>query len=444
MPLPTTHSSSTSRSSRHSALACACLAASLMSCLGTNDSGGSGKTAAGKSAIINLIPVMEPTQNRALARRVGGGTAEGLESFQVAIEAVFMARDITITGSAWSNPQGFLGFYRAEDLMTEGHNVITGANALDAANDRFYVDFMTAAGRERIANTATYTEAELGEYNFVIVNWAQPFRVRGSVDLGDGRKVYTKAGSYDAARGATVTASDMLTGPAETSVAVKNNGGAWFRLLRPLVLTAADLDTTKLVHDTTRLDSAGHVVDTLVPAGRLNVMLVYNPEGFLTAWDTAYASAEGPSNAEITGPGGIGNIHVPYLDATVVPFRTGEEVWRETYLFTGLFTGADPERAGYGFRTRFELYTVGDNVVAASIRGLVGAAGEAPLESNNVFFVEYGAAGTLEIQSHDHSSLIGGFHRLAAPSSAGVADLTLGHIHISACAFTLVEKRKMN
>lgn len=429
-----------SRFSRAAALlACAGLAAGLISCLGTNDSGDSGKTAA-HSATINLIPVLEPTQDRGLARRVGGGAAEGLESFQVAIEAVFMARDITITGSAWSNPRGFLGFYRAEGLMAAGHNVITGANALDAANDRFYVDFMTAAGRERIANTATYTEGELGEYNFVIVNWAQPFRVRGSVDLGDGRKVYTKAGSYDEARGATVAASDMFTGPAETSVAVKNNGGAWFRLLRPLVLTSADFDTTKLVHDTTRLDSSGHVVDTLVPAGRLNVMLVYNPEGFLTAWDTAYASSEGPSNAEITGPGGIGNIHVPFLDATVVPFRTGEEVWRETYLFTG----SDPEQAAFGFRTRFELYTVGDNVVAASIRGLVGPEGEAPLESNNVFFVEYGTAGALEIQSHDHSSLIGGFRRLAAPGAAGVADLTLGNRHITACAFTLVEKRKMN
>ena len=418
------------------------LASALVSCLGMNDS--KSDEPAKKSASVRLIPVMEPTRDhlgdQALARRVGGGTAAGLESFQVAVGSIFMARELTISGSAWSNPVGFLGFYDAPELGGAGHDFITGANALDADKDRFYVDFMTAAGRERITNTATFTEAELGEYNFVLINWAQPFRVRGSVSLGDGRTVYTKPGVYDPATGASVSSADMMTGPAETAVAVKENGGTWFRLLKPLILTGADLTTTELVRDTSRRDSAGHVIDTLVPAGQLNVMLVYNPEGFLTAWDTAYADPRGMGRAEVIGPGGIGNIHVPYLDATVVPFRTGEEVWRETYLFTG----EHPAAAGYGIRTRFEVYTVGDNVVAASLRALVGPAGEAPLESGNVFFAENGTGGALEFQSHDHSPVVGGFHRLTALGAAGAANLTLGMHTLSGCAFTLVDKRKMN
>jgi hypothetical protein len=324
--------------------------------------------------------------------------------------------------------------------MTENHDFITPANALDPANDRFFVDFMTAAGRERISNTATFTEAELGEYNFVIVNWAQPFRVRAAVDLGGGHTVYTKPGAYDAATGSSVSTRDMLTGPAETAVAVKPNGGTWFRLLRPLTLTDADLNTTTLVRDTSRRDSAGNVVDTLVPAGQLNVMLVFNPEGFLTAWDEPYTDGSGPGSAEISGPGGMGNIHVPFLDASVIAYRTGEEVWRESYLFAGI----DPERPGYGVRTRLDIYTVGDNVVAASVRGLVGPAGEAPLESNTVFFAANGSGGALELQTHDRSPLVGGFHRLAAVGAAGAADLTLGHRHLNACAYTLREKRRMN
>jgi hypothetical protein len=425
-------------SSKPVLLACACLAAGIMSCLGT-DSGKSGEFK--KSASVRLIPVMEPTQNRALARRVGGGTSEGLESFQVAVEAIFMSRELTITGSGWSNPVGFLGFYEAPALIgSERHDVITAANAMDAENDRYFIDFMTAAGRARIATGATFTEAALGEYNFVIVNWALPFRVKASVDLGDGRTVRTKAGVYNASTGVTTASSDMMSGTAETAVVIKQNGGTWFHLLKPLKLTEADLNTTTLVHDTTRRDSAGHVIDTLVPAGQLNVMLVYNPDGFLSAWDSADTHGGGMDQAELAGPGGVGNIHVPYLDATVVPFRTGEEVWRETYVFTG----TDPERPEFGFRTRFELYTVGDNVVAASLRGLVGPAGEIPLEAGNIFFAENGTGGALEMLSHDRSPVLGGFHRLATVGAAGTADLILGMRHLNGCAFSLVEKHRMN
>jgi hypothetical protein len=421
-------------------LACALMAvtaAGLMSCLGMNDSD---KSSPRKSASVRLIPVMEPTQERALARRVGNGTEAGLESFQVAIEAIFLTRDITLTGSGWTNPQGYLGFYEARDLMTPDHSLLTPANALNPAYDHFFVDFMTAAGRERIANTATFTEAELGEYNFVVVNWAYPFRVRAAVDLGDGHSVYTKPGVYDSAIGGSVSAADMLTGPAETAVAVKPNGGTWFRLLRPLTLTSADLNTTTLVHDTTRRDSAGHVIDTLVPAGQLNVMLVFNPDGFLTGWDEPFVDGGGVNHAEIQGPGGVGNIHVPFLDASVIAFRTGEEVWRESYLFTG----EDPGVPGFRTRTRVEIYSVGDNVVSASVRGLVGPDGEPPMESTTVFFAEAGAGGTLELQSHDHTPIVGGLHRLSTVGAAGTADLTLGHLHLSGCAFTMTEKRRMN
>jgi hypothetical protein len=416
-------------------LACALLAAGLTSCLGVNDSKPSESTRA--QATVRLVPVMEPTADKALGRRAASGMAADLESFQVAVLSVFLAQNISINGSGWNSPTGTLSLYDIPGLMS---STITATNAMSASNDPFYIDFMSAAGRARLSTSGTFTEQHLGDYNFVVVNWAYPFRVRGAVDLGDGRKVHTKAGPVDTAMYQTRPASSMMTGPAETAVVIKDNGGTWFRFLRPLTLTPADLNTTQLVHDTTRRDSLGNVIDTLVPAGQLNVMLVYNPDGFLSGWDSAATPGGNMRGASISGPGGVGNIEVPYLDATVVPYRTGEEVWRETYLFAG----ETPDARPVGFRSRLELYLVGDNVVAASLRSLAGPAGEMPLQASNIFFAEAGAGGTLDLQDHSHANIVGGFRRGSVVGTAGAASLTLGMTSVSACAYTLVERRRMN
>jgi hypothetical protein len=416
-------------------LASALLAAGLTSCLGLNDSKSSDSPRA--RATVRLVPVMEPTANKALGRRAASGMADDLESFQVAVTSVFLAQGISISGSGWGAPTGTLSLY---DVPGMTPSTITAANALNASNDPYFIDFMSAAGRARLASSGSFTEQHLGDYNFVVVNWAYPFRVRGAVDLGDGRKIHTKAGPVDTAMYQTRPASSMMDGPAETAVVIKDNGGTWFRFLRPMTLTPADLNTTLLVHDTTRRDSLGNVIDTLVPAGQLNVMLVYNPDGFLSGWDSAATPGGNGRGASISGPGGVGNIEVPYLDATVVPYRTGEEVWRETYLFTG----ATPDARPVGFRSRLELYLVGDNVVAASLRSLAGPDGEMPLQASNIFFVEAGAGGTLNLQDHSHANIVGGLRRETVVGTGGTAGLTLGMTTVSACAYTLVEKRRMN
>jgi hypothetical protein len=97
-----------------------------------------------------------------------------------------------------------------------------------------------------------------------------------------------------------------------------------------------------------------------------------------------------------------------------------------------------------GFRSRLELYLVGDNVVAASLRSLAGPAGEMPLYASNIFFAEAGAGGTLDLQDHAHVNIVGGFRRESVVGTAGAASLTLGMTTVGACAYTLVEKRRMN
>lgn len=420
----------------------AALALTLSACLGTTDAPRQGVQ---KSPSIRLIPVREPTLGSGAAKRAAGNRAAGLESFQVAISSISLYRDITINGSGWGNPVGPFNLFQAPDWGAYGF--ITGENALDPANDRYFVDFMSPGGLSRIATSAPFTSGNLGEYNYAVVSWEMPFRVRASIPLDDGLVLYTKAGASIADPGTphftTHTAASMLTGPAETSVAVKNNGGTWFRFLKPLTLTEADFNATALVRDTSRRDSLGNIIDTLVPAGQLNVMLVFNPEEFLAGWDTAYSPGEwsglGP---DITGPGGVGNILVPFLDATAVPYRQGEVVWRETYLIDA----ENPSPPRQGIRTRFEIYTVGDNIVAASLRGLVGPRGEHPVETPIVSFVEAsGGGGLLSVQDYAHAPILDGFIRLPAPGISGRTDLALGMgIRVTGASYLLVEKRRMN
>jgi hypothetical protein len=78
------------------------------------------------------------------------------------------------------------------------------------------------------------------------------------------------------------------------------------------------------------------------------------------------------------------------------------------------------------------------------MRGLVGPDGEFPLESMSVFFVRTGAGGTLDFQDHAGGNVAGGFRRLGSLGATGAANLTLGHMNVPACAYSLIEKRRMN
>jgi hypothetical protein len=230
-----------------------------------------------------------------------------------------------------------------------------------------------------------------------------------------------------------------MTGPAEIALAQKNNGGAEFHLLKPLTLTANDFTGTKLRHDTITSGGKTEIKDTLVPVGALQLMLVFNPEDFLIAWDSITA-ANVPNKGELMGPNGVGNIKVPFLDATAIPCRLGDEIWRETYVFTG----ENNLMPGNFFRVRLEIYSIGDNIVAASTRALVGPNGEFPVEPDKVISVKDEAGGTFRVENNKQNPIVEGFHRLTTAGETGNANLTLSMIHVDAAAYTMVEKRKIN
>jgi len=415
----------------------------LISCLGItgDESSGSRKTAASS---IRLVTLSAPTQEAGLARRGAGNTTERLESFQVAVAGITLVKTVELGGTGWHNPQGNFPIFENKSLSTRMQDSMF--HDYNVPHDSDYIDFMTEAGRAKLAATAPFTEQEVGDYNFVLINWTEGFRVRASVDLGDGNTIYTKAGTYDSARYQTTAVTSMFTGPAETVMAVHPNGGTFFRFLKPLSIKESDLNSTLMVHDTvTHHDSAGHAVpfDTLVASGQLSVMLIFNPDGFITAWDSSRSTSSilgGMEQADFRGPDGLGNMHVPPLTATAVPYRQGQAIWRETYLFEAPYPGDDARSV----RTRLELYFVEDNIVAINLHGLPGAGGGPPTDAPGAFFVENKSDGGLDVQNWDHSPIFSNFRRLAEIGATGTSDMDFMAATIPGATYTLVEKRVMN
>ncbi|GEM_PF-3938627 len=393
----------------------------LSACLGIMD--GTSPTQK-SSASIRLVIVREATDDlgpvgkvSGLARtaiRGAGNTPETLESFQVAVSSIQLAKSIDLTGTAYKDPVDPFPIFTNAGLAQKdlSHPELPG----NAVQDGDYIDFMSSQGLAKLATSAAFHSEQVGEYNYVLMGWAPTFKVLASVALAGGDILYTKNGTLDSNISQIHAAGSLFAGPAETVDIDSHNGGTYFHFLKPLAILPSDLNTTALVHDTvSRRDSSGHAVpfDTLVQAGQLSVMLIFNPDGLISAWDTANANppaGAGLALAQITGPGGLGNLHVPALNATAIPYRQGQGILRETYLFA-----ADhPLHPGIGIRTRVELYLVENNIVAINLRGLSGPGGGPPVDPMGAFSVANGTDGDLVVEDWNHTSLLPGFRRLGA------------------------------
>jgi hypothetical protein len=426
------------------ALGCATLA------LGTGcfDSGASAGNGAGaKGGNIRLEPSINGAAQALL--KVAPSGAAGVQSFQVAVSNIALAKELTTSGSGWSNIQGMLNLYQ-QDIGD--HNVIDSALARDPAWRSHFIDFCDPASIGRMATSQPFTARDTGAYHWAVVNWAPFFRVRATIPLGGGDTAYTHDGFVerhtfpnapsDAYYYVTRPAGSLLQGPAEEAVVRKNNGGTWFRFLRPLRLTEADLDSNNTIPDTVGRDSLGNPIVRQIPSGRWNVLLVFNPQ------DLLFAGAGDSSNesvvADIQSADSSAYFRVPFLKATAVPYREGEDVMRETYEFTVTANEAWM-RGRYGMR--LELYLIGDNVVAATVNAYPVDGELAPPEVPVIFFAEAKSDGSLSLQDYDHTALFDGFVRKAAVGDEGTVPWdSHGRAGLGSqtLAYRLAEIKKMN
>jgi hypothetical protein len=421
-----------------------CVSAFL--CAGCFDSGASGGGTSGAGR-IHLVPSID-ADGHALEKVAPSG-ASGLESFQVAVSDISLAKDLTTNGSGWSGISGALSLFNQN---IGDHNAIDTTMARDSAWASHYIDFCSQASIERIASSKPFTLRDTGDYHWVVINWSPYFKVRASIPMPGGEMIFTHDGpvtrhlypnstSNDNAYFITESPQSLLEGPSEDALVRKNNGGTWFRFLRPLHLTEADLDSATTVPDTVGQDSAGHPIINFVPSGKWNVLLVFNPQ------DLLYAGQDDHSNSSINGdimtPDSSAYIHVPFLKATAVPYREGEDVMRETYEFS---VSIDKAWAKGTFGMRLELYLIGDNVVAATVNSYPTDDTLAPPDVPVIFFAEEKSDGSLSLEAYDHGAVFDGFVRKHTAGEEGTVKWdasTMGQ-DAQTLTYSLTEIKKMN
>lgn len=238
------------------------------------------------------------------------------EKFAYAIQRVSVCTTLTPTGSGYQldgNSSCSLLYstkYTQEDY--DNNNVTSP-----------YLDMMSMS--ETRATLTQNLAISPGTYNYGLIDWFKPIKVKGSVTLGDGSKLYTKAGGTQTAD--YYQASSLATGPAEEATILMNNGGAWIKFQNPWVYDGKE---------TVTLD------------------LVFNPDHLLKGAKSAasYYTIRDSS----TGAG----INTPFLKLTPVVHKTSEVAMKEVYRFDFTtydvyielyYVDTDSQKAIYGVHT---------------------------------------------------------------------------------------------
>jgi hypothetical protein len=335
---------------------------------------------------------------RLLAFSGGGAVRPGLESLEYYITSVQICESMEASGSGFQNPGGCLELYRGSDNTSLQYGLDDDwtplADAARASNTGF-IDLLNPSARETLNATTALTSEQVHSYNYGIITWSLPIKVKASIPLADGTFLYTHDGvtSYETV-GAdhfrhyyTSPATSLATGPAEKAVVLLPNGGNWFKFQNPLSVTQADIEERRQ-----------WVLD-----------LVFNPEGIVKGF-----AGDGISQGSLQERDDSGfvtrTITVPMLDLVPIPHRQNEQVVRESYLATMVL-------GSQAFDLRLELYSVdGDpsrTVYGVDAKTLVTAASHnVPAEVSKVSYVVTEADGSLTFQSYNRSPIISGFERV--------------------------------
>lgn len=333
-----------------------------------------------------------------LAFSGGGAVRPGLESLEYYIYSVQICESLTASGSGFNNPTGCLELYSG-DRSVLSYDLNGDWTALaDAARAREdgFVNLLDPTSRATLRGTTPLQVEHVRSYNYGIITWSLPIKVKATVALGDGSFLYTHDGPTRVQTIGVDNFRDYFTspnteldvGPAEKAVVILGNGGNWFKFQQPLTITQADID-----------EKRQWVLD-----------LVFNPEGIVKGF-----AGEGIAGSNIREQNEAGpvlrGINVPMLDLAPVPHRASEQVMRESYL-------AHLNVSGNVFDARIELYSVdGDatqSVYGVDVKSLVSRDGTSvPPELSKISSISVETDGSLSFRSFTGSPVISGFHRVA-------------------------------
>jgi hypothetical protein len=412
---------------------------------GCFDPGTSGDSGSGSgTGRIHLVPAISGGESG--LGKVGTSGSTGLESFQVAVGDIRLAKDITTDGTAMSGMSNSLTLFSQQlgDIST-----LDEAAVRDPAWSPHYIDFCDPNSVSCLASSKPFTLRDTGDYYWAVLDWSPFFKIRATIPLPGGDTIFTHDGPIgqhffpgsDVDYYVTESAQDLRHGPAEDALVRKNSTITWFRFLKPLRLTEADLDSGTTIADTVGMDSDNHPIVKQVPSGKWNVLLVFNPEDLL--W--AQLDGNRSFNPSVRSPDSSASVNVPFLRATAVPYREGEDVMRETYEFSMQAVSVGVEGT-YGMR--LELYLIGDNVVASTAQSYPTDGNLPPSEPPIIYYAVGRADGSLSLQDYKSRPIFDGFVRKTTVGEEGSVPWGYGASadgrDARSLTYKLAEIKKMN
>lgn len=362
------------------------------------------QTALHKSSLA-LASVL-PANIALTAPAIGRAEGSDLESLSYRLQSISLCGKLATEGTATQCEEGSFSVYNAADQSVEAYDNFLPENA--AADTTNFTNFLDKEALKTLSSGISYSDDNVRSYDSVLVNWFRPFKVKASMTLANGQKIYTKAASEYKSNGKsgldvtyTSLVADMTSGPAEEGVFFLPNGGTYFRLQKPFEITQADVDNKV----------------------NFKVVFAFDPDSTING---SGGNTFDPNSSWLSGMADATNgyrIDAPFLQIAPVIARENETVMREVYLLRAADSSHD---------VRVSLYSIKEDA-EQTIRAVTSTMiyyeqSTTPVDFMQSAAVEKNAAGTYDFKDWMGNNVIGGLKRATNP---GQVEGTITHV---ACA----------
>ena len=390
-------------------------------CSGSNDGKGGitsrvqSSTGTGSGAIA--LTETSPLLGGVSSFLTGGSGTSGLTSMKYYITSIQICKEMTPTGSAFSNQSGCIELFHggSDSLITSNGStpdyaaMMTHAKTLTSG----YIDLLDSTARASLNGSTALKAGDGGAYKWGIITWGYPIKITGTVTMSDGVSLNTNDGTYSnyaGGHGGLNTAA-LDSWEATEAVITLPNGGTWFAFQTPF-----QVDETK----------------------NYSVDLVFNPNGLLKAVNPV-ASNHPPLSD------GTYSMNIPFLNLSPVPHQSTDTVSKETYIAPVNVAGTP---AGYHYDIRLELYYITSDtektIYGVDVQTVArdSTASDAFSNFQKVSYVTTSGT-TLTFKDYNGDALISGFTRGATTGATTTATVACATSHsLAGCDTTLTFTRQ--
>ena len=275
------------------------------------------------------FPIFHDPSEHNLTVNIDSGSANP-DELQYAIYEVKICESLSVSGTAFNDPTNCSILYKSDNFNQSDYD----SNNVTAP----YLDMMQMSATRTALNKGITVSP--GTYNYGVISWFKPIKVKGSVTLsGSSGTVFTKSSMTQSSYVAVMPG--MQTGPAQEATVTLQNGGAWFKFQSPW---------------------------TYDGSSQVQLDLVFNPDGILKG------SASTSNYAMQTSASGGFGINIPLLAMTPVVHTASDITQKEVYTVAGqngdviielYYNKSDSSKTIYGVLTRsiYNASTTTDNLM---------------------------------------------------------------------------------